>query len=91
MIYLSYVSLLDVFIFTSIDEEKEEQKSTPSTIFEGCLLLKFGEKKSGNSETQLALNNLNIQKLNSLQSLVKDIPEIKLSHKLLSKQNYPLR
>ena len=74
--YLSYDFLIDASIFTTIDEKKEEQRSTLQ-IF----LKDVWEKKNSKFITQLTLNNLNIQKIELLK--------IKLiSQTIPSKQNY---
>ena len=74
--------LLHPSIFITIDEENEEQKST---IFEGCYL-NLMEKKLEIHEHSWRSIIWIFKKLNSIQTLVRDIPEIKLSYwSLLSK------
>ena len=60
--YLSHDFLLDASIFTTIDEKKEEQRSTLQ-IF----LKDVWEKKISKFITQLTLKNLNIQKIELLK------------------------
>ena len=78
MTYLSYVFLLDASIFTTIDEKKEELKSTLQILLKNITK----ERKLRNSQTQLTLDNLNIPNIELLK--------IKLSHKPPLKQNYLL-
>ena len=54
MTYFSYVFLLDASIFTTIDEKKEEQKST--------LQIFFKDVTEKSTETQLTLDNLNLSR-----------------------------
>ena len=44
------------------------------------MLLKFEEKKNSKFITQSTLDNLNTQRIEVIQTFVKDIPEIELSH-----------
>ena len=71
--YLSYIFLLDGSILTS-DEEKEEKIQFFNYFWR--MLLKFEEKKLKIHK----LNQLLITWIGVIQTLVKEIPETKLSH-----------
>ena len=79
MTYLGYIFLLDVSIFTTIDDEKEIKINLSSIVKD------WGES-FGNSLTLLTLCNLHNQKT-ELHTKSEDISEIKLDSLLPSARN----
>ena len=85
MTYLSYIFRLDASISTTIDDEKEG-KNKFFNYFWG-ILLKFNEKVF-EIHKHSWLSTTWILKKPSTQTLVEDIPEIKLSHWPLQSKTY---
>ena len=79
--YLSFAFLLDASIFTTIDEEKEEQKSTLQQFLKDVTWI-LG-KKLGNSWTQMTLDNLNIQEIELFTNPWKFQPSTPYSSKVI--------
>ena len=84
--YLSYIFfLLDGSIFTS-DEEKEEKNQFLNCFWR--ILIKFEEKNLEIHKLSSLSINWILKKLKSIKTLVKDIPEFKLSHGYLLSKTY---
>ena len=78
MTYLSYIFRLDASISTTIDDEKEG-KNKFFNYFWG-ILLKFNEKVFEIHKHSWLSTTWILKKSSSTQTVVEDIPEIKLSH-----------